>query len=219
MPTRSPLALRPFAAVAVAALLLASPAAASPPGWYATLTLGSSNASIPDAVVDVAGAGASSVKRDERDPGFKVLAGYRFSRHFAIEGGYAHLGEFRATRDVTAPAAGTLNADLRVIGLVIDGVGMLPLGRGFTAYGRIGALLSEVRTLRTAGGIAGTPPGASAASSHDGLDLKYGIGLQYDLGTRTALRAEIERVRNVGDRATTGQVDVELYSAGLVFRF
>jgi hypothetical protein len=34
-----------------------------------------------------------------------LLVGYAFSSHWAVEGGFAQLGEFTITRDVTAPAA------------------------------------------------------------------------------------------------------------------
>jgi hypothetical protein len=202
----------------IAGLLLVAGAAQAQEGWYAGLALGASRARIDEGVVAVAGAAASTVSLDKRDPGFKVLAGYRFGPHFAAEGGYTHLGEFRATRDLAAPAMGSLNADLRVKGLHADALGLLPLGRGFQGYVKAGMLLSEVKTFRAAsGGV--TPATGTGSRIADEINPKYGVGLRYDFGRNASVRAEWERYLNVGDPGSTGEIDVDLYSVGLQWRF
>jgi hypothetical protein len=192
--------------------------AAEPGRWYAGITFGAANARFGDDIVQVAGATASTVSRDARDPGVKILLGLQINRHLALEGGYVRLGEFRATRDVAAPSVGSFNADLRLHGLVFDAVGTLPLGRNFSALGRAGGFFSEAKTFRAA---SGTLPGGAASGStiHDELTLRYGLGLQYRLSERAALRAEWERFPGVGNPATTGEADVDLYSIGIVLRF
>lgn len=193
-------------------------AAMAEEGWYAGVAFGSSNAEIDDGVVAVTGATASSLARDERDPGYKVLVGYGFNRYVAVEGGYAHLGEFRITRDVTAPTVGAVNADIRVIGFVIDAIGMLPIGTSFAAFAKVGAFLSETRTFRSISGSATPAPGASSNAVKDEFNLKLGLGVQYEFAKNVTLRGEWERYFGVGS-PEAGELDINLYSVGILFRF
>jgi OOP family OmpA-OmpF porin len=61
--------------------------------------------------------------------------------------------------------------------------------------------------------------GAGGSESASGTGLSYGIGLQYDFTNTTGLRLDWERFADVGDEDKTGQSDVDMLSAGLVFRF
>ncbi|HEX9183116.1 MAG TPA: outer membrane beta-barrel protein [Burkholderiales bacterium] len=187
-------------------------------GWYAGLALGSSNVDLSPDVVAVSGATSTSFVSDQRDPGVKVFAGYRFNRHFALEGGYAWLGEFQATTQVTAPSSGALNADIRIIGLFVDALAILPLGERFAAFAKVGVLGSETRTFRSTSGTATPAPGVNTNASTDDVDLSYGLGAQYDFAKNVTLRVEWQLYADVGD-ANTGQTDVNLYAAGLLFRF
>ena len=187
-------------------------------GWYAGLALGSSNVDLNASVVAVSGATSTNFVSDQRDPGVKVFAGYRFNRHFALEGGYAWLGEFQATTQVTAPSTGALNADIRVIGLFVDALALLPIGERFAAYAKLGVLGSEVRTFRATSGTATPAPGVSTNASTDAANLSYGLGAQYDFAKNVTLRVEWQLYADVGD-SNAGEFDVDLYSVGLLFRF
>lgn len=202
-----------------AASLLAGAAQAREGSWYLAVGFGASTTEVDESVVGVAGATASSLLRDERDPGFKLLVGYAFSPYWAVEGGFAQLGEFSITRDVTAPAAGAANASLRVKGFVIDLVGTAPLGRRFSAIGRAGVLLSEVRTFRAVSGSATLEPGLPSSAISDEFNFKLGAGLQYELSPKVALRAEWEHFYRVGDPAATGELEINLIGGGIVLRF
>jgi hypothetical protein len=68
------------------------------------------------------------------------VIGYRLHRHFAIEGGYAWLGEYQFSNQPNGPTGGALTADTRVIGLFVDAVGLLPIGGGFTALAKVGVV-------------------------------------------------------------------------------
>jgi OmpA-OmpF porin, OOP family len=200
-----------------AALLGTTGPAMAQAAWYAGLTLGASDANMNADVVAVTGATSTNFVTDQRDPGVKVFAGYRFNRHFALEGGFAWLGEFQATNQVTAPTTGALNADIRVIGLFVDAVGLLPVGENFAAFAKLGVMGSETRTFRSTSGTVTPAPGSNTNASTDQANLKFGLGLQYDFGQVT-LRAEWERILDVGD-ANTGEFDLSVYSVGLLFRF
>ena len=199
-----------------AALFGTSGAARAQAHWYIGVTLGASDANISPEVVAVTGAASTVFVTDQRDPGFKVFAGYRFNRYFAVEGGYAWLGEFQATTQVTAPTTGALNANIRVIGLYIDAVGMLPVGDRFAAIAKVGWLGSETRTFRSTSGT--VTSGLNTNASTDQANLSYGLGVQYDLEKNVTLRFVWERYINVGD-AHTGEFNIDLYSGGLLFRF
>jgi OOP family OmpA-OmpF porin len=199
--------------------LLAGTAHAREGIWYVAVGFGASTTDVDESVVAVAGATASTLTPDERDPGFKLLVGYAFSPHWAVEGGFAQLGEFSITRDVTAPAAGAANASIRVKGFVIDLVGTAPLGGRFSAIGRAGVLLSEVRTFRAVSGAATLAPGLPSNGISDEFNLKLGVGLQYELSPKVALRAEWEHFYRVGDPAATGEMEINLVGGGIVLRF
>ena len=47
----------------------------------------------------------------------------------------------------------------------------------------------------------------------------FGLGASADIAKNFAVRVEWERFLNVGDKDTTGQSDIDLVSASLVFRF
>jgi OmpA-OmpF porin, OOP family len=199
--------------------LLAGAAAAQEADWYQAVSFGAATTRIPESVVSVAGGGASTLWRDERDPGVKVLVGHEFSRHWAVEGGFAHLGEFNITRALASPPGAAANASLRVKGWIIDGVGTFALGNGFSALGRVGVLLSEVVTVRSTSGGATLAPGLDASGIRDDFNFKIGAGLQYALTPRVTLRAEWERFYRVGDPDITGELDIDLMSVGVLLRF
>ncbi len=46
-----------------------------------------------------------------------------------------------------------------------------------------------------------------------------GLGLKYDFDQHIALRGEWEHFKDVGDSATTGQSDINVWSASLQYRF
>lgn len=210
---------RPVAAVVLSTALVAVGAVQAQEGWYGGISFGSSNTELKEGLAPAAGATGFTIGRDERNPGYQVLLGYRLGRYFAVEGGYAQLGEFRLTRDVTAPAVGSGNAYVMMKGFVIDAVGLLSMGERFSLFGKAGAFLSETKTFRATVGAATWPAGTSSSASKDKLNPKVGLGLQYDLGRAVTLRGEWERYWNVGDPRTTGEQNVDLYSVGLKFRF
>jgi hypothetical protein len=82
----------------------------------------------------------------------------------------------------------------------------------------VGVFGSEVRTLRTVTGGVIPAPGLSTTAYADEANLRYGLGLQYDLSARATVRAEWERLVGVGS-GQTGEVDLDVYSVGLILRF
>lgn len=154
----------------------------------------------------------TSIGSDDRDVGYKLYGGYRFSRHFALEGGYFDLGKFDFT--ATTLPLGTLNGSIRVKGVNLDLVGMMPLTEKFSAFGRIGLNYAQTRdSFNGTGGAVVVNPNPSDRD----LNHKFGLGIQYKFTESFGMRAEAERYRV--SNAVGGKANVDLFSVGLVFLF
>lgn len=201
----------------VALAVIASPfAIADDSGWYGGANIGQSKATIDDARItsSLLGSGFSgvSIADENRDLGFKVFGGYQFNKNFALEGGYFDLGRFGFM--ATTTPAGTLSGDIRLKGLNLDAVGILPLTEKFSVFGRIGANYAQATdSFAGTGAVRVLNPNPSTRETN----LKLGVGLQYALTESMAMRAEVERYR-IND-AVGNKGDVDLVSVGLVYRF
>ena len=190
-------------------------AAAADSDWYGGLSIGQTKAKIDDARITsgLLGSGfSSSITDDNRDIGFKLFGGYKFNKNFAVEGGYFNLGTFGFTATTNPP--GTLDGKIKVQGLNIDAVGILPVAEKFSAFGRIGLQYAQVKDSFAGSGaitVANSNPGKTAAN------YKAGLGVQYDLTPSLGLRGEWERYR-IND-AVGNRGDINMLSVGLVFVF
>jgi OOP family OmpA-OmpF porin len=204
-------------AVVAALAALASPlASADDTGWYSGVNVGRSLAKIDDprisASLQRSGFVSSSITDDDRATGFKLYGGYQFNRYFALEGGYFDLGKFGYT--ATTVPAGTLRGDIRLKGLNLDTVGILPLTDRLSAFGRIGVAYADARdTFRGDGAVVLRNSSASKRQAN----IKFGVGMQYAVTDALAMRVEAERYR-VND-AIGNRGDVDLVSLGLLYRF
>ncbi len=133
---------------------------------------------------------------------FKMKLGYRYSRYFSVETGFADVGPLA----FRAPIAGS-QAQGR--GFSLETVGTLPLWGHAALYGRVGA-------WRSVGG-------ASLVSAGEGIPrpgagIRYGLGLKYDLTRRIGLQAEMERFSAL-DRWGPRDSDTDQVTLGLTWRF
>ena len=183
-------------------------------GFYVGANVGYSKADVGDPELP-APFTYSSTNRDESDTGAKVFAGYRFTRHLALEAGYTRLGKFSHSGTAT-PGGGTSFVEVKMDGWNVDLVGILPLQNNFSIFGRIGAFFSESRL--TASATAPLVVTRTNAKERE-TNLKVGAGVQYDFTPAFGLRAEWERYANVGKSTTSGELDVDLFSLGLLYRF
>ena len=201
----------------VALAAIASPyAVADDTGWYGGASVGQSRAKIDDARITSgllgSGFATTSISDDDRDTGYKIFGGYQFNKNFALEGGYFDLGKFGFT--ATTIPAGTLHGDIKLRGLNLDAVGILPITEKFSALGRIGVNYAQARdTFSGTGAVNVTNPNPSKNDTH----YKVGLGLQYAFTESLAVRTELERYR-IND-AVGNNGDIDLISVGLVYRF
>jgi OOP family OmpA-OmpF porin len=142
---------------------------------------------------------------DDSDTAWKAFAGYSFNQYFAVEGGYIDFGEASGT---DAGITGSAEA----WGVTAHAVGSIPIFQGFSLIGRIGAVYWDAEASATSGGT-------TLTESDDGISLAYGAGVQWMFGRNFGLRAEYEVFDGIGDDSTTGESDIHVISAGIVFKF
>jgi OOP family OmpA-OmpF porin len=210
-------ATRSFSLLVLA--LLAAPLAMAEDAttsWYGGINAGRTRADIDDARIKAnlaaGGYATTSFSESDRSTGFKLYGGYQFNRNFALEGGYFDLGRF-SYRANTLPL-GTLDGRIRLRGLNLDAVGILPLGDRFSVFGRVGGAYAQARdNFSGTGAVSVVNPNPRK----NDLNFKVGAGLGYMLTDALQLRLEAERYR-VND-AVGNRGDVDLVSVGLVYRF
>lgn len=201
----------------VALAAIASPfALADESGWYGGVNAGQSRATIDNERIisglSSGGLATSSITNDDRSTGYKIFGGYQLNKNFAVEGGYFDLGKFGYTAN-TVPA-GTMNGNIKLRGLNLDLVGILPITEKFSAFGRAGVHYAEARDSFTGtGAVRVTNPSPSKRDTN----YKLGLGLQYAFTDALTMRAEVERYR-IND-AVGNKGDIDLVSLGLVYRF
>ena len=205
-----------LAAIATCVACISPLAQADDAGWYGGISAGRSKAKIDDPGItrslSANGFGTTSIADDDRSNSYKLFGGYQFNRNFAVEGGYFDLGKFGYTATTNPP--GTLRGDIRLKGLNLDAVGILPITDKFSAFGRVGVNYAQARdTFRGTGAVIVRSPNANKSEAN----LKYGVGLQYAFNESLGMRLEAERYR-VND-AIGHRGDVDTVSLGLIYRF
>ena len=201
----------------VALTAVAAPfAMADDSGLYVGGNIGQSRATIDEERItnSLTGAGFTTTgfEDDNRDLGYKLFGGYQFNKYFALEAGYFDLGKFDFTATGLPP--GTLSGNIKIKGVNLDAVGILPITEKFSAFGRVGANYAKVEdSFVGSGSLTALNPNPTKRDTN----YKLGLGLQYAFNDALAMRVEAERYRI--DDAVGNDGDIDLISAGLVFRF
>ena len=184
--------------------------------WYLGGNVGQSRARIDDARItpQLPGLpGSVTISDDNHKTAFKLFGGYQFNRYFALEAGYFNLGKFGYT--ATTVPAGTLSGNIKLQGLNIDAVGIVPISDKFSAFARLGYQYAQAKDDFTSTGVVPVPWDASPSKKAGNYEA--GVGLQYDFNQSLGMRAEAERYRV--DDAVGNRGDINMYSVGLVYRF
>jgi OOP family OmpA-OmpF porin len=167
--------------IAAVAVVVASGVAhaqgADQPGWYAGLDVGQSRSHI------------DSVNGDDSSTTYGVNGGYRLSRNFAVEGALSRLGSFDQYE---------ANA------VSVAGVGILPLWKALSLYGKAGLALTDAKL--------------DPSASHTGTGILVGAGVTYDFAGGYFAKGGWDHYANVGD-ASTGSGSIDAYNLGVGLRF
>ncbi len=189
-----------LAAAMASALSLSTPATA---GFFDLTLAPFIGASAGQASYDISCPATSTC--DDSDSAWKIYGGLEVNEYLAMEVGYANLGE--------AQYSGTPYGTAEVHGMTMQLVGTFAITPSFSMIGRGGM---NFLNLEKNGTIAGTP-----TNNEGDTDVVWslGLGAQYNLSKSVGLRAEWERYFKVGDEDTTGEIDIDLISASVVYTF
>ena len=192
-----------FAAAAASALALSTPASA---GFFDFTLAPFLGASVGQSSSDISCPAGTSC--DDSDIAWKLYGGLEVNEYLAMEVGYADLGE--------VGYSGALAGSRETHGMTLQLVGTYALNPSVSLIGRGGMnfLNTEVN-----GTIAGTP--TNNAGDTD-VVWSVGLGAQYNFTKTMGLRLEWERYFEAGSSSFnggTGEADIDLISAGMVFKF
>jgi len=196
---------------------LATAQAAELAGWYGGVNLGRSDLKLNGGDVDGVFANqglTTSSSIDRHDTAWSLNLGYSFTPNFALESGYVDFGEYNFNSTASAPAADTINGRYKAYGYNLSAVGILPLQQGFSIYGKAGLLRSRADFGANSMGIVPV-----SDSTHWGTDGTFGAGAGYDFTKNITGKLEWNRYLNVGDSNATGRGDIDLYTAGVAYKF
>lgn len=212
--------------LAAAALILPATALAQPAqrGWYVGGSLGSATARFDTELTHIDAAVTSSMSSDDKSGYGKIYAGFQLEPWFAVEAGLINLGAYNTTRNISAPASGSVRAEVESAGLHLDAVIMARTQTAFTPFGKIGLVLARTRIEYTTTGGVTLPPGRDAVHEQRDSFLKLAAGIDYAFNRNFLGRIELERMGSRRSSRASGE-DVDAYrsldtvSIGLIYRF
>lgn len=189
-----------LAAAMASALSLSAPATA---GFFDLTLAPFIGVSVGQANYDLTCPAAS--RCDDTDTAWKIYGGLEVNEYISMEAGYLNLGE--------AKVSGAEYGTAEVHGMTLQVIGNYAINPSFSLIGRGGM---NILNLEKNGTIAGTPNNNVGDTD---VAWSLGLGAQYNLTKSVGLRAEWERYFKVGDEDTTGEVDIDLVSASIVYTF
>lgn len=144
---------------------------------------------------------------DDKDIAWKIYGGLEVNEYMSMQVGYVDFGK--------AKYSGTAIGTRETNGMTFELVGTYVVNPSFTLIGKGGMNILGTRVDGNA---------ALVATGHEAdtdLEWSLGLGAQYNFTPTMGLRMEWDRYFNVGspDVTSTREADIDLLSAGLVFKF
>lgn len=171
--------------------LFAGAAFAQDSYFYGGVGVGQSRSMVDDGAMSdrlrANGAMSSNISVNESDTTFKGFAGYQMNRNIGVEAGYFNLGKSGFT--ATTMPNGSYSNERKIDGVNLDLVGTLPFTDKWSGLARVGANYANVKDNATSTGAVRL---ASASTSEKSLNLRYGLGVQYEVNPSLFLRAEAD---------------------------
>lgn len=193
--------------------------AADEAGWYAGASVGRSSISFDTnkLVADTVAAGfaTATATADTSSTAYKLFAGYKLNKNFAVEGGYTDLGKMSLSMTTTGPVA-SISGNYKATVWEVNAVGILPINESFSVFGKLGYHWDDVNS--TVAGISGASA-ITVNKDYSGNDFKFGAGAEYNINKNVGLRLEYERYSNIGNSSSSGGHDVDVASLGMTYKF
>jgi OOP family OmpA-OmpF porin len=193
-----------LAAVMAAALSLSAPASA---GFFDLTLAPYLGANVGQSSSDISC--PVGVSCDDSDTAWKIYGGLEVNEFISMEVGYIDLGE--VTYSGTAET-GTRETN----GMIMAMVGTYAISPSFVLSGRGGL---NILNTEVNGTIAGTP---TLNTGDTDVVWSFGVGAQYNVTPSVGLRLDWERFFEAGSsdfNGGTGEADIDLISAGVVYKF
>lgn len=135
---------------------------------------------------------SNSTNCDDGETGYKGLVGFQLNKYLGVEGGYQHFSMF-----------GRNNAGIAVDALDLLAVGSYPVMDQLSVYARAGAAYTMVK---------------SAPAKEETLGFTYSVGAEYAFSKEWSGRLDWQRYNNVGGGTLGVTMDVDVLSAGIIWR-
>jgi OOP family OmpA-OmpF porin len=141
--------------------------------------------------------GLSLVERgDDTSTSYKFRVGYRFSRYFTLETGYADLGDFSSELFIPCPPVIGLDCsfdvDTAIDGAFINAIGTLPLGEHVYLSATLGGFYRQVESTTVIGSA------APERATDSGTVAQYGVGIGFPLNDRFEITVDVMRTGEIG---------------------
>jgi opacity protein-like surface antigen len=149
----------------------------------------------------------------------RIAAGYQITPALGVEASYGNYGTLKDSN--TFSAISTINTEFKLSGYAIHATGTLPLNSAFAMIGKLGVARTSITgsaTITSSFNGIPNPPTAIPVNEVTSTKASFGVGAQYLISEKTALRAQYDDFGFVGD-SNSGSKKITLLSAGVVFRF
>lgn len=180
------------------------------PRWYAGAGFGQAYGNLD--TVGITMLSGPIVSKADTDNTTRLFGGVRIIDNLAVEVGVNDLGEARATTDdmISSPPYNRTSYKFETIGVDATAVGILPLGRYFALFGKLGFI-----RWNTDAEIASV--GVVDRISSDGIDPVIGAGFNVNLGAHFMLQGEFNRLVMDPEDGGVGEFNVLRGGAAVIF--
>ncbi|MDA8093772.1 MAG: outer membrane beta-barrel protein [Betaproteobacteria bacterium] len=144
---------------------------------------------------------------------WRLQLGYRFNRHFAVEGGYIDFG--KANYSATY-AGGSANGTVKAGGVDVAALGFVPLTKNFSVFGKAGLVAARVTD-----DLGASAPAAAAADHTSATAVRplFGVGATYRVSRTVDIRADLDHAANLGKSGRTDSLTSTMFSLGVAYKF
>ena len=200
--------MKKIALVAMLSAVVATPALADNTGsFYGAVDLGSvSLGNIPSQFGNTSFPNPSA---------FRLAGGFNITPMFAVEAGYAMIGDSKIT---TTQGALSVTETFKTSSLQVAGVANYAINDTFGVFGKLGFANTKIDYTAIPGVNTVITAGTTAASGSK-TNLTFGLGAQYNINKQFAIRAQYEDFGKVKLGNATNDIGITMMSVGGVYTF
>lgn len=157
---------------------------------------------------------ASIPSCDDKAFSGRIYTGVEINDFASFEIGYRYIGDIKASASIPGIGSAAVSVNGNFLDTTLK-VG-LPEKDHFKIFTKVGLLLWRLSYSAAASNGYAT---YSGSDSKTGADFKTGLGIRYQFNRTFAMRADWDLLLNVGDKNTTGESNINVFSIGPEFRF